>query len=67
MRVLITLCALMVLSACDPMVDQPIESEVAQHILNNLVPACRDGKEYLVTPYDGPSQMVVATGNTCVK
>lgn len=31
----------------------------AQGNLNDLVPACRDGVQYLVTPYYGPSTVIV--------
>lgn len=48
------------LTGCTVRVDPaPTDKDVAQDVLNKLIPACRDGVEYLVTPYYGPSQLVV--------
>lgn len=38
--------------------DPRIEAEVAQATIDSLIPACRDGVQYLASPYNGASKLV---------
>jgi hypothetical protein len=51
----------LLLSACGPRSksDEAFGRDASQSTLDLLVPACRDGQQFLVTPYQGPSQVVV--------